>query len=629
MAEEIVTLLRIDTGESVRNIADIRENVRLLKEALKDENNTWEQQQAILEKLQVNQAALKNAMYGTKASLDDVSKAATGFGIAFDAQNKLINDGTISYNALVKKMAELDQEFRATGDAVRRAELGHQIKSINDQLKEFDADRGKYARNVGNYRSAIEGLGTAFKSTAGSAGALINPISNVTSGLATLSKTPVIGMLGLLASALAKVVTTMQNTESSTWAWNRALAAFKPIGDAFTRSLQTIGDHVADLAGKFVDLLYKWGLLDEEAGKSRQALTDMERAAAERRRVMLVENARLEADVAAAREKVQEKERYTLAERIGFLKEAQWAEEQIAKNNLKMAQDRLAILQKEASFTGNSIAVNDALAQAEADVERQRAQAAQNQRRIQRELNTLERERQAGIKDTTGAVREELETIEAIPATLTAAAEQMDATESYMDRALLAHIEKRNEARKKEMEDEKQRAEARKTLAFEYAATLSSVLGSIADMMEADGEQNKRSAQKVKALRTASAIIETISGAIAAYMNGVKAIEFPPGAGIALGIAQAATVLAAGMSNVRKIQATKIGDGDSGSGASVPAMAMAPAAGPSIPATRTITGVSEVDRLNRMADDKRVVLVWSDVELKQHQQRVQIQETDF
>lgn len=625
MADEIVTLLRIDTGESVRNIADIRENIKLLKDALNDQNNTWEQQQSILEKLQVNQAALKNAMYGTKASLDDVSKAATAFGIAFDAQNKLINDGTISYNALVKKMAELDQEFRATGDAVRRAELGHQIKSINDTLKEFDADRGKYARNVGNYKSAVEGLGAAFKTTAGSAGALINPIASVTAGLNTLSATPVVGMLGLLAAALAKVVEAMKTSEENTWAWNRALAAFKPIGDTFTRTLQVIGEQVADLAGKFVDLLYKWGLLDKQAGESRQALVDMERAAAERRRVLLVANAQLEADVAEAREKVQEKERYTLEQRIGFLKDAQWAEEQIAKNNLKMAEDRLAILEKQASFTENSIAVNDALAQAAADVERQRADAARNQRKIQRELNTLERERQGSIKQTTEAVREEMETIAAMPDGVTAAAERMETAQEMMDRAVISHIEKRMEAGREEHEQEVALQKARVEAAFQYAAALSGVLGSLADIYEADADADEQAAQKAKGLRVASAIVSTISGAVSAYMNTIESIKIPQIA-IPLAAVNAAVVLAAGMAQVKKIQATKVGKGDN---TSAQAVVAAPSAYAAMPQVRTITGASEEERLNQMASNQRVYILASDLQAERASTRVRIAETSF
>jgi hypothetical protein len=55
----------------------------------------------------------------------------------------------------------------------------------------------------------------------------------------------------------------------------------------------------------------------------------------------------------------------------------------------------------------------------------------------------------------------------------------------------------------------------------------------------------------------------------------------------------------------------------------------APAFSPSIQQTRSITGASEEDRLNRMASDSRVYLVYSDIEAAQTAQRVRVRETEF
>lgn len=616
--DDEIYIIKVGTDEAVKSIADLRENIQAYKKTLQDLEIGSEDYNNTLRALQINQAALKDAMHATTgdaeqqaASMQDISKAAYGAGE--------------SYNALVRQMAMLDQEFRATEDVARRNELGKQINEINNRLKELDAERGKFQRNVGNYKSALDGLAQGFKATAGNAAAVINPIKNVKAGMDALSASPVIGMLGLLAAALSKVVSGMKTSEENTWAWNRALAAFKPIGDAFTRTLQEVGDHVADLAGKFVDLLYKWGLLDKQAGESRQALVDMERNAAERRRQLMVENVRLEADVAEAREKVQEKEKYTVQQRIDFLKQAQWAEEQIAKNNLQMAQDRLAILQKEASFSQNSIAVNDALAAAEADVERVRTEAARGQRMLQRELNTLEAERQRGTKQTTEAVREEMETIAALPATLTSTAQQMETAQEMMDRAVISHIEKRMEAGQKEHDQEVALQQARIKAAFQYAAAVASIAGSLADIYEANGQADAKAAAKAKGLRIAETTISTISGAVSAYMNTIESIKFPAVA-IPLAVVNAATVLAAGFAQIKKIQSTKIPGAASSAGAVVqPPTVSAPA----VQQVRTITGASEEERLNRMASGQRVYILASDLQAERDSTRVRVAETSF
>lgn len=616
--DDEIYIIKVGTDEAVKSIADLRENIQAYKKTLQELEIGSEDYNNTLRALQINQAALKDAMHATTgdaeqqaASMQDISKAAYGAGE--------------SYNALVRQMAMLDQEFRATEDVARRNELGKQINEINNRLKELDAERGKFQRNVGNYKSALDGLAQGFKATAGNAAAVINPIKNVKAGMDALSASPVIGMLGLLAAALSKVVSGMKTSEENTWAWNRALAAFKPIGDAFTRTLQEVGGQVADLAGKFVDLLYKWGLLDKQAGESRQALVDLERNAAERRRQLMVENVRLEADVAEAREKVQQKEKYTVAQRIEFLKQAQWAEEQIAKNNLQMANDRLAILQKEASFNENSIAVNDALAAAEADVERQRVDAARNQRKLQRELNTLEGERRGGIKQTTEAVREEMETIAALPATLTSTAQQMETAQEMMDRAVISHIEKRMEAGQKEHDQEVALQQARIQAAFQYANAVASIAGSLADIYEANGQADAKAAAKAKGLRIAETTISTISGAVSAYMNTIESIKFPQVA-IPLAVVNAATVLAAGVAQIRKIQATKIPGAASSAGAVVSAPSVS---APAVQQVRTITGASEEERLNRMASSQRVYILASDLQAERDSTRVRIAETSF
>ena len=94
MAEEIVTILNVQTGEAVNSVAELRDNVKLLKEALKEAEKQsgteegWKEYQATLEKLKVNQAALKDAMYATQGTFEDLTASATGASTSY---NSLVN----------------------------------------------------------------------------------------------------------------------------------------------------------------------------------------------------------------------------------------------------------------------------------------------------------------------------------------------------------------------------------------------------------------------------------------------------------------------------------------------------------------------------------------------------------
>ena len=63
-----------------------------------------------------------------------------------------------SYNALVNRMAALKKVQKAVTDDASRVRLAEEINSINDQLKAYDQANGVYVRNVGNYKSALEGF---------------------------------------------------------------------------------------------------------------------------------------------------------------------------------------------------------------------------------------------------------------------------------------------------------------------------------------------------------------------------------------------------------------------------------------------------------------------------------------
>ena len=151
--EETITILKVGTEEAVKNVADLRNNVKALKEQLKElegeqseSEEGWQKYQRTLAELKVNQNALKDAMYATSGTFEDVTKSAKG--------------ASESYNSLVHRMASLKEEFRATGDELRRAELGQQINEINTRLKDMDALQGNFQRNVGNYTNSIK---DAFK----------------------------------------------------------------------------------------------------------------------------------------------------------------------------------------------------------------------------------------------------------------------------------------------------------------------------------------------------------------------------------------------------------------------------------------------------------------------------------
>ena len=195
--------------------------------------------------------------------------------------------------------------------------------------------------------------------------------------------------------------------------------------------------------------------------------------------------------------------------------------------------------------------------------------------------------------------------------------------------------ESNEEFRLRQLQAEKEAAEARKAIWMasiammqQAAGGVSGILGSIADMYESNTEMTEEEAKKVKNLRIAGATIDMLQGAVTAYA-GAQSLGVPLGP--IIGAINAAAVVAAGVAIIAKIRATDINKNSAGgtATASVPATVQAPTVVPQVQETRTITSASEEDRLNQMASEHRVYILSSDLEANQEQTRARVAETTF
>lgn len=131
MAQDIVTVFKVETGNSEKTIKTLRDEIKTLKSTLEGAEIGSDKFKQASEELATAQNKLKMAMDATKQTV----KSADG-----------------SYDALVATMAQLKKEWKATNDEVKRSEIGKQIAEINTQLKDLDASIGNAQRNVGNYK---------------------------------------------------------------------------------------------------------------------------------------------------------------------------------------------------------------------------------------------------------------------------------------------------------------------------------------------------------------------------------------------------------------------------------------------------------------------------------------------
>lgn len=682
MADVDVTILRVDTGQAVQSISDLRENIKTLKARLNEAAIGTKEFQNTQKELTENQNALRNAMHASSASMEQVSAAAKG----------LDN----SYNGLVAQMAKAKEELRAIDTSTAEGMEAFKQKAItvrgfNEQLKALDALQGNYQRNVGNYTGALDKFGQSFMAMGKGAAGAVAPIMGVNSALKVLNANPIVGTIALLVAAFMKLVSAMKSSEEGSNGLKAALAPLQAVGDLVTRAMQALGNALGGIIGKMSTLLQKIFPALKKQMDEREEAVAREIAAQQRIRQINEDNAKSEQNIATLRAKMADKEAYTAEQRLEFAK--QWQAEllAIAARNKEQAQTELAIAEAEAARTKNSKEANDALSAAKVKLIQVETAYQEQLRASNKQLTAIRNEMKGAAKDAEDfgdALGDAADTLkDKLDLTGDNVKKFYDTWAGIQDRTL-DHAKRRNALL---IEDEEKRAEAdyqltvaaqEKKLAFleesitreldptrrlelmnardelelqmeetksgrlaeidkqrtekakeeaakrteilkQSASAASGILGALADIYETEGDGNEKNTRAAKALRIAGATIDMISGAVAAYSSAQK---LGPPQGPIIGAANAAAVIAAGTANIAKIKATTVSK--SSDGGTTAAVVAPPAVSTPVQRVATLTTASDEVRINN-APASKVYILSSDLEADRRDRRVRVQETTF
>ena len=654
--EETITILRVDTGEAVASVQDLKDNIKALKDVVAQAEIGSEEYQKALNELRVNQNALKDAMYATSASMEDVAKSATG--------------ASESYNSLVHRMAALKEEFRSTGDAARRMELGAQIKEVNDQLKEMDALQGNFQRNVGNYAGSLKSVIQDIPSFAGPAR---KGLDDINKSMGLLAKNPLMGIITLLFPLIMKITDGLKENKAVLDAIDKAMKALQPVFNVVTKTVETLAGWISKAVDWFVKLLDQnketfasivsgavgvgnailqylltpirtvveaakglgnifkdiftgnWAKIKEDAETAFGGIKDaigkgfdfkQNFAAGKEAGQKFVDGLLTmkpkakdagKAMGASVREGVQE-ELDKMVQDVDKAMDAafdEWmkAEEERNKKAADAAKARMDEIAKQAALSQrvNGIMIDDAKELAEAQYQ---AQLDANNKR----LEALRQFRAEALEN--GDLDKYLEYEQQI------ADLEVEIELNKLER--IKQLDK--EAAESAMAAQQERIDAMQW----SASTASTILGSLADFIEATSSDDAKAAKRTKGIRIASTIIDTLNGAVMALST---AQSLGPIAGPVVGAANAAAITAAGMANVAKIRATNV---EGGSTAVASAPTIAPPQFSYTPAQTTIVqGQTFDDLLNSMAGDQRVYILQSDIEAAGHTSKVQVAEASF
>lgn len=598
MATETLTIFKVDTGAAVENLADLRNNIKILKDELNKLDIGSKEYKDTLNQLETNQAALKNAMHGTATSMEQITAAAKG-------QDQ-------SYNGLVRTMAKYKEELRAIDISTEEGKKAFedkaaQIKAVNDQLKDLDALQGNYQRNVGNYEGALsplvekfDNLGGILKQFPPTLGAAKEQIGKVGESMQLVGKQPILGIIGLLAPIIMKITEGLKENQTALDAIDKVMKALQPVFDFFEGILEKIAGWLSQAVDYILELA-------SNSGTSFKQIVSG---------VVGVGNVIVQFLLTPIRNVIDGIKGMGQALQNVFKGQFKQAA-QTAKDTIKEIGDNF---KNGLDFKGNFEAGKKVGEQFAAGLKSSKKKAGDAAKEVKEEVekNLLMTwdDLEAEAQRRAGLLAEAREMEKKNTDDFTAFLDEQN--EAQLE-SVTAMLDAQLDAEWKAMEEEKRIQKQRMDTFMAFSDTLGSVFSAVADIYEADAEADEEAAKKSKALRTAAAIVSTISGAISAFMSTWKAEELPLSVKAVLAPVNAASVLAAGYAQVKQINAVKVGNS---TGASV----AAPSFSPQIANVRQVTGQNEQLLLNQK---QRVYLVYSDLQVANTNQRVKVQETEF
>ena len=354
MAEKTdVEIIRIDTQEAVTNLSELKEYIKDLKAAMNEAkigSDEFKKAQNELDKVVVQQ---KQIMNGAANEF----KAAEG-----------------SFNDLNNQLRALKEAWKATGDEMKRNELGKQINDVKAKINEMNHSIGNFQDQVGNYNGMLsplfDALGQKIDGLEGkiggisnmlgamgiSANGVIKPMTALNTVLKLIVRNPVMFVLSLLIGLFMEIKDAVSANEELQQRWNVAMAAFEPIVNAVKNALDALANGlvwVVEKVGKFISLFSDASKVTTELAEAQNKLNLSQREFKGNENALRAEAKQL---------KLLGKETDDYEKKLKYYQESRAKLRAVNQQAVDLAKEELRIAEEQAKLAPNSQADNEKIA---------------------------------------------------------------------------------------------------------------------------------------------------------------------------------------------------------------------------------------------------------------------------
>lgn len=309
------------------------------------------------------------------------------------------------------RLNAMTEEYRRNTEEGQKLEK--ETRDIYERMSELQKATGKYTLEVGNYEKAVgqlmgtqnryiknlELLGQIFE------GGLSNAIKMAGQQVAVFGRqllallaNPIVAVIAAIAAAFMALAKGISTSEENTNALNRVLAPFNRILEYGLNLLQGFATFVLKVAEGFENLAMGASRLLERLPLVGGAIKNVNDALFENiqlerekqalqkdNRKLTVQEAKTQYEISVLRRKANQTD--DPKERAALLQKAVNKEKQMSANRVAFIQRELAVLKAKSRQSQNDSALNDQIAQKEAELWNVRTQAEQRNLRLVKQIH--------------------------------------------------------------------------------------------------------------------------------------------------------------------------------------------------------------------------------------------------
>lgn len=335
--ESIIIDVQIDTAKMQKELSLAISKVASLKEQQKELTKAIQEGKDVDGQMAANLAVVTAELEKTNREVKSKTALMQAANIQDVSANETLDEQRQKLNTLQKAYANMTDEQRNA--TVQGQTLTERIKKLSDSVKAQEAAIGDNRRNVGNYTESILEASKQMGGFGNASARVITGVKGMTTGLKAMAATPVIAILNVLITIIAKLSERFKSNAAAMEGLTKVFGLFNGVGVLVDKLIDKLAEGIGWLADKLSGLADKLGLVNDEMKESQriaQAELDMNK----KQRASAKANADDAQKIAELRAKANEKDKVGTAERLRLLQQASDMEEQIAKRNAELAKEQ-------------------------------------------------------------------------------------------------------------------------------------------------------------------------------------------------------------------------------------------------------------------------------------------------